>query len=344
MPAVTIKDVAREAGVGVGTVSRVFNRSTLVSQETQQRVLAAADKLGYYPDVSARRLVKGRTRIIAFIERHTPRPPFVDAFMAEVLRGIHSVVIEEDYHILIEPCAPGEKGDRRLLNLIREKHADGLIISGPRIDDPIYRSMPNGQIPVVLQGYLPGEALACVDVDNYTGAYQATEYLLSLGHRRIAMISNGPFVYTAAEARKAGYLAALEKTGIEIFPEYICEGAFSPESGYQAMQSLLSLDPRPSAVFIASDTVAIGAIKAIEGANLLIPEDISIVGFDDIAWSAYLSPPLTTVRLPAQEIGEKAARLLMNLLSDDKTVCTQEFLPTRLILRGSCQPYSDNSR
>lgn len=151
----TIKDVARKAGVGVGTVSRAFNRSPLVSQKTQDKVLTAAHELGYYPDASARRLVRGKTRTIAFIERHAASRPFVDAFSAEVLRGIHAVICQAGYHVLIEPSIPDEKGDQRVIQLIREKHADGIIISGPRYDDPIFDIFEEEEIPVVLQGQLP---------------------------------------------------------------------------------------------------------------------------------------------------------------------------------------------
>lgn len=336
---VTIKDVARKAGVGIGTVSRVFNRSPLVSQETQMRVLQAAEELGYHPDVSARRLVQGRTRIIAFIERHTPRHLYVDAFMSQVLLGVHTESREAGYHILLEPFTTTDvNGDNRLFQLIREKHADGIIISGPRIDDPIFSTLKDETLPVVLHGNYPGVALPSVDADNFHGARLATQHLIQLGHTRIGMISNGPFEYTAAVARRDGYLAALEEAGLPVDPAIILPGGFSPESGFQAMQILLAAEQRPSAVFVASDTVAVGAIKASRAAGVNLPGDMAMVGFDDIPWAAYLTPPLTTVRLPAQEIGRQAAKLLIQIIDGKSPKNTQRLLPTKLIVRGSSTP------
>ena len=332
----TIKDVAKKAGVGIGTVSRVFNSSPLVSQETQQKVLQAARELDYYPDASARRLVQGKTRIIAFVERHSPRQSYVDAFMAEVLRGIHYVCLEENYHVLIEPQTSPNSGVLRLLHLVREKHADGMIISGPRFNDELIISLKQENIPVVLQGFLPGSDLPSVDVDNLGGAKTAVDHLIRLGHKRIGLITNGPLIYSAALARQQGYEAALRESNLPLDPDLLREGEFNPESGARAMKSLLALSNPPTAVFIASDMVAIGVIQAIRKAQLKIPQDIALVGFDDIPWAAYLSPGLTTIRLPAQEIGQQAAKLLITFLEGNTPSKTKIFLPTKLIIRDSC--------
>jgi DNA-binding LacI/PurR family transcriptional regulator len=332
----TIKDVAKKAGVGIGTVSRVFNSSPLVSQETQQKVLQAARELDYYPDASARRLVQGKTRIIAFVERHSPRQSYVDAFMAEVLRGIHFVCLEENYHVLIEPQTSPNSGDLRLLHLVREKHADGMIISGPRFNDELIISLKQENIPVVLQGFLPGSDLPSVDVDNLGGAKTAVDHLIRLGHKRIGLITNGPLIYSAALARQQGYEAALRESNLPLDPDLLREGEFNPESGARAMKSLLALSNPPTAVFIASDMVAIGVIQAIRKARLKIPQDIALVGLDDIPWAAYLSPGLTTIRLPAQEIGQQAAKLLITFLEGNTPSKTKIFLPTKLIIRDSC--------
>jgi LacI family transcriptional regulator len=338
----TIKDVAKKAGVGVGTVSRVFNRSPLVSQKTQDKVLAAAHELGYYPDASARRLVRGTTRTIAFIERHAASHPFVDAFSAEVLRGIHGVISQAGYHVLIEPSIPGDVGDRRIIQLIREKHADGIIISGPRFDDPIFNILSEEYIPVVLQGQLPDRGLPCVDADNLEGSLTATQHLINLGHQQIGMISNGPYAYTAAQTRRQGYQQAMQAAGLTWQAEWIQTGAFTPESGYIAMQKLLAEEI--TAVFVASDTVALGAYQAIKEAGKQIPEDLAVIGFDDIPWAAYFSPPLTTVRLPARDIGRQAAHLLITLLEKHPAQTSDVLLPTRLILRSSTGPKPDNGR
>lgn len=333
---VTIKDVARKAGVGVGTVSRVFNRSPLVSDGTQKKVLDAAHDLGYYPDASARRLVKGQTRVIAFVERHSPFQTFADAFMAEVLRGVHLVTQKEGYHVLFEPSLPGETQEERLLSLVRERHTDGIILSGPRYDDDLLMMLFNDGIPIVLQGELPGSGMPSVDVDNYGGAYLATKHLLALGHSQIAMISNAPLIYTAATARQKGFIDALASEGIIPPKEFLKIGHFSPESGAKAAQDLLIMQEIPTAIFIASDTVAIGAIGAFQQAGLSVPEDIAIVGFDDIPWSAYFNPPLSTLRLPAQDLGMKAAEMLIQQLKGEYAVEQHILLSTELVLRKSC--------
>jgi LacI family transcriptional regulator len=267
---VTIKEVAKKAGVGIGTVSRVFNQSPLVSRETQNKVLDAARELGYYPDASARRLVKGRTNTLAFIERHSLNELFIDAFLAEVIRGSHQVARQAGYHILIEPAAEIDPQKNQLLYLVREKHADGLIISGPRIDDPLIAVFREEGIPVVLQGNLPGSGIPSVDADNTGGAVLAVSHLIDHGHTRIGMITNGPLVFTASQARFEGYRSTLIEAGLEYDRELVKVGNFNPESGMHAMAELLDQKNPPTAVFVASDTVAIGAVQAIRNANLCI--------------------------------------------------------------------------
>ena len=335
---VTSQDVANRAGVSRTTVSLVLNnvKDAQISDETRKKVLLAATELDYHPDASARRLVQGRSQVIGFVERHSPFQNFADAFMAEVLRGLHGVARQHNYHVLFEPTSEKREAENDFMRLIRERHADGIVLSGPRFDDQLFFQRQAQNAPIVLQGRLPGSNLPSVDVDNVGGARLATDHLLALGYRKIAMITNGPLAYTAAADRRSGYLQALQEAGIECVPSMIQLGAFSPESGYHAMQRLLELHPRPEAVFVASDVVAIGAIEAARQANLRIPDDLAIVGFDDIPWSAYLNPPLTTVRLPAYSLGWKAGYLLIQLLNQEEIEEETILLETQLIVRESC--------
>ncbi len=335
---VTSQDVANRAGVSRTTVSLVLNnvKEAQISDETRKKVLQAASELDYHPDASARRLVQGRSQVIGFVERHSPFQNFADAFMAEVLRGLHGVARQHHYHILFEPTSAKRNAENDFLQLIRERHADGIVLSGPRFDDQQFFRQLADNAPIVLQGRLPGCQIPSVDVDNVGGARLATEHLLGLGHRRIGMITNGPLAYTAAADRRSGYLSALRDSGIEFAPSMIQTGAFSPESGYHAMQRLLDQVPRLEAVFVASDVVAIGAIEAARQANLRIPDDLAVVGFDDIPWSAYINPPLTTVRLPAYSLGWKAGYLLIQLLNQEEIEETTQLLETQLIVRESC--------
>jgi len=335
---VTSQDVANRAGVSRTTVSLVLNnvKDAQISEETRKKVLRAASELDYHPDASARRLVQGRSQVIGFVERHSPFQNFADAFMAEVLRGLHGVARQHDYHVLFEPTPEKREAAHDFLRLIRERHADGIVLSGPRFDDQQLFQQLGENSPIVLQGYLPGCNIPSVDVDNVGGARLATEHLLTLGNRRIGMITNGPLVYTAASDRRTGFLQAVQEGGIDFESSMIQIGAFSPESGYQAMQRLLELNPQPDAVFVASDVVAIGAIEAARQSNLRIPDDLAIVGFDDIPWSAYLNPPLTTVRLPAYSLGWKAGYLLIQLLNQEEIEEKTILLETQLIVRESC--------
>ncbi len=335
---VTSQDVADFAGVSRTTVSLVLNKveHAQISAETRQRVLQAVRALDYHPDASARRLVRGRSQVIGFVERHSPFQNFADAFMAEVLRGLYDAARKGHYHVLFEPATGQPENGSEFMQLIRERNVDGIVLSGPRYDDQELFEIDWEEFPIVLQGRLPGCNLPSVDVDNIGGARLATEHLLALGHKRIGLITNGPLMYTSAADRRSGYLQALQEGNLDVDPALIQIGAFSPESGYQAMRRLLAVDPRPTAVFIASDTVAIGALEAARQGKLHIPDDLAIVGFDDIPWSAYLNPPLTTVHLPAHTLGWKAGRCLIRMLNQEPNQEITHLLETSLIVRSSC--------
>ena len=289
MRRVTSQDVARYAGVSRTTVSLVLNNvDAQISVDTRQRVLEAAKQLNYHPNASARRLVQGRTRVIGFIEHHSPYQTFADAFMAEVLRGLHAVARQYNYHVIFEPSSDDDHARDHCVQLVQERHVDGIVYSGPRFNDLALERLVKSNIPVVLQGYLPGCPFPSVDIDNVASARLATEHLISLGHTQIAMITNGPLIYTAATDRMAGFKSAMQAASLAVNQNWVRIGSFTPESGFRAMSSMLQDQIKPSAVFIASDVVAIGAIEAIHQRGLRIPEDVALVGFDDIPWAAYL--------------------------------------------------------
>lgn len=334
---VTSQDVARAAGVSRTTVSLVLNNvDAQISGDTRQRVLEAAKQLDYHPNVSARRLVQGRSRVIGFVEHHSPYQSFADAFMAEVLRGLHAVAIQYDYHVIFEPISDEARGRDYCLKLVQERHVDGIVYSGPRFNDVALESLAEANIPVVLQGHLPGCPFPSVDIDNVASAKLATEHLINLGHTQVGMITNAPLIYTAATDRLAGYRLALQEAGIDVDECSIRYGSFTPESGFQAMRSLLHQQPNISAVFVASDVVAMGAIEAIHQAGLKIPEQIALVGFDNIPWCAYLNPPLTTIRVPSNALGWSAGHLLIQALDNDNYEQDHIILDTELIIRRSC--------
>lgn len=335
----TSADVAALAGVSRTTVSFVLNRrqDVKIPAETRRRVLEAAEQLDYHPHFPARQLASRSSQTIGLVLRQSPEQVAGDAMLAETLRGLGEAARSNGYRVLVEPLAPG---DGTYAGLLRSARADGLVISGPRTDDPEIADLVRDDFPLVLQGSLPDLLVPSVDVDNVAGARHAVEHLVSLGHRRIACITNAPLAYTAAAERLEGYRQVLTEAGIEHEPSLVAEGAFDAASGHRAMVELLArAGEPPSAVFVASDVVALGAIGALREAGLRVPSDVSIVGFDDIPLAAYFDPPLTTVRLPAHELGLAAGRALVDRIAR-RPVAPRTLLPTELIVRASTAPAS----
>jgi LacI family transcriptional regulator len=333
----TSADVASEAGVSRTTVSFVLNGRTDVKipDETRRRVVDAAQRLGYHANASARRLADGRSHVLAIVLRQTAEQVATDAVLAETLRGLAAAARTEGFRVMVEPL-PQDGAAHTYAALLRAQHADGLVISGPRVDDPSLVELVREGFPIVLQGALPDLEVTSVDVDNRAGARHAVEHLLALGHRRIACITNAPLVYTAAQDRLDGYLDALRGAGIQPRSEWIAAGAFDAPSGHAAMAELLERSAF-DAVFVASDVVALGAISALREAGRRVPQDVSVVGFDDIPLAAYFDPPLTTVRLPAFELGQAAGRALLERIAG-RAVPDRTLLPTELIVRASTAP------
>ncbi len=333
----TAEDVARLAGVSRTTVSLVLNgvSGIRIRAETRQRVLEAAARLNYRPHAGARHLVRGRSEVIAFVMRQTPDQIFADAFLPEVLRGLSGTLREASLHLLIFPLSPDQAPEETAL-LLQERRVDGMILSGPRFEDQEWLERWGQEIPVVLLGHLAGSALPSVDVDNAQAAAMATRHLLGLGHRRIGLITNAPLSYTASYERWLGYRRALEEAGVPYDETLVAFGAFTPASGAAAMERLLALPDPPTAIFVASDVVAFGALQAARRRGLRVPQDLALVGFDDVPLAAYVDPPLSTVHLPAEDLGREAGRLLLQWIQEGRPPTTRIRLATGLIVRQSC--------
>lgn len=333
----TSEDVARLAGVSRTTVSLVLNgvRGARIRPETRQRVLEAAARLNYRPHAGARHLVRGRAEAVAFVMRQTPDQVFADAFLPEVLRGLSGALQAAGLHLLIFPLSPDQDPEESA-RLLQERRVDGMILSGPRFEDRDWLERLGQETPVVLMGHLEGSPLPSVDVDNMQAAAMATRHLLGRGHRRIGMITNAPLSYTASYERWLGYRQALEEAGVPYDEALVAFGAFTPASGAAAMEQLLRLPDPPTAVFVASDVVAFGALQTIRRHGLRVPHDLALVGFDDVPLSAYVDPPLTTVHLPAEELGREAGRLLLRWMEEGRPARTRIRLATGLIIRQSC--------
>jgi LacI family transcriptional regulator len=333
----TARQVAELAGVSRTTVSFVLNKvpGMRIGEDTRQRVIEAARRLEYHPDATARRMVTGRTQVLGFVQRHTPDQLSADALLPRVLSGVCQAARAQGFHVLFEPIPPDDNFDT-LIRLARERHVDGIILSGPRYDDQDLMRVREDGTPVVLVGQLPGTGIPYVDVDNSGGAQTAVNHLLALGHRRIGLITNAPPAYTASAERQAGYQRALADAGVAMDEALVRYGDFTALSGQVAVESLLELADRPTALFVASDAVALGALRVLRRRGLRVPEDMALVGFVDIPLAEAVDPPLTTVHVPAQGLGWGAAELLMRLIAADEPIRNPHVvLATELVVRES---------
>lgn len=328
-------DVARLAGVSRTTVSFVLNNlsGVSISESTRQRVLDAARELNYHPDAAGRKLASGQSNTLGFVMRQSAEQIFSDAFLVQVVLGLEQVAAQNGFHVLLKPLEPEARvGYTRL---IYENLVDGIILSGPREDDEEILSLHEQGVPVVLQGQLPGSSIPFVDINAVEGARSVVDHLISLGHKRIAIITNASLHYTSAQQRCQGYCQALESAGLPVDKTLMREGNYTPASGYSAMSELLAAAPDLTAVFVASDVVAMGALQAIKQAGLRIPDQVAVAGFDNIPLAQYFDPPLTTISLPAFGLGWAAGERLIHLIQGEPLEQQEFFLDSNLIIRQS---------
>ena len=326
--------------MSVSTVSRVFNGYSDVSNETKLRVLAAARKLDYTPNAAARTLVKRRSQLIGVIlftgESH---PDLQHPFFLEVLVGLKHSLGADGYDVLLFAHEqPGSgSGPHAYARRARHHGVDGVVVLA--VDDAeepeLQKLLASGTPVVGVDLALAGERASYVASDNLGGARLAVRHLHSLGHRRIATIAGLAHTKPAAD-RLLGYRAELQELGLTPRPGYEAAGDFYMETGEAAMKALLALPDPPTAVFAASDLMAVGAIRAIEDAGKRCPEDIAVVGFDDIQLAELVSPALTTIRQDKRALGAAAARSLVQLIDETETALHVSVLPVELVVRESC--------
>ena len=326
-----IKDVAREAGVSVATVSRVFNDSGRVSEETRRRVRSVAEKLRFWPNGVARSLIMNRTHAIGVL-----LPDLHGEFFSEVIRGVDLAARREGLHVLV---SSSHSDTRELVAALRAMRGriDGLIIMAPDPEAvPAIRANA-WDCPVVLLG--PGgetHDFDTVALANFDGAYAVVRHLQRLGHKRIATVS-GPAGNRDAQQRLEGYRAAMREGGVAHTRTLEVRGDFTEPSGYQGAQTVLEMRPRPTALFVANDVMAVGVLGALREAGAHVPLDVAVAGFDDIAIARHLTPPLTTVHVDAYQLGERALqRLLRRDAGEPAPGRSHEVLPTWLVVRASC--------
>lgn len=328
----TIKDVAAEAGVSVTAVSRILNNPNYGSERARSGVLAAVRKLGYQPNNIARSMVQGKTRMIALVI-----PDVRNSFFTDVARGVEDVANKYGYRVMLCNTDEDVLKQQSYLEALRGKIIDGFIIAAASDEDRDLKRIDRAQLPFVfIDRQLPGIAADAVIVDNRDGAYQATEHLLRLGHRRIGMIAGKPDTLPGRE-RYRGYLEALSAAGIARDDALIRDGQFSRLGGYEAARSLLADSRGVTAIFACNNAMTNGCLRALAEAGLNIPERMAVVGFDDPDWAEFFAPPLTVVRQPTYTMGTLAGEILFQRLNGAAPGERKEIvLKPELVIRKSC--------
>ena len=358
MTKVTIKDVAERAGVSTATVSHVINHTRFVSEETRQRVLAAIEALNYQPNAIARGLVTNSTQTIGLLV-----PDITNPFFTAVARGVEDKINQHGYHTIFCNTDEDPAREDEYLRLLAARQIDGLIVVPTGMRSERLIRLAEGNLPIILlDRETPEVAAPLISVDNESGAYQATQYLIELGHQRIGILA-GVETISTMELRVDGYKRALKEAGIPIEESLIvrADSRFNVgplaavdlpfirhphnqnmPNAFQALKNLLDNEFPPSAIFVTNNQMTLWALHALRESHLRCPEDLSIIGFDDHDWALLSTPPLTVFRQPIYQLGQTAADLLMKLIQQ-QAVQPPSLFPVELIVRESCQPPRKNS-
>lgn len=337
---VTIKDIAREAGVSISTVSFAFNGTAPVAPETKARIMEVIKRLNYQPNSAARGLVTRKTNTICLFTPHPTNDFFSFARnnnFNDLLQGIGEVLDQKDYNLLLSWDSLGHKAKTpKLIKLMRERAMDGVLVCLPEHDSHTIEELTEQNFPVVIVGSNTlASRVNSVDVDNYEVSYKNTRHMLDLGHRRIAFISPGPLNYLVCEDRHEGYKDALEEAGIRPREDYLFIGDEKEQSGYQAAERFMSLKEPPTAVVAGRDTQAVGVIDYARAHGLSVPGDLALVSFENSLFAAKYGISSATTNL--YEIGKEGARLMLKLLGRKKDRLPQNLvIPSELIVRTSC--------
>ena len=330
----TIRDVAREAGVSTATVSRVLSRPEMVNASTRVAVMAAVDALGYTPNAAAKSLRTLRSgKLLVTV------PDIANPFFALILQGIEGAALRAGYAVLLGDTQHDEKREQQYATMLQRREADGLIFLGhrlPKAAAALVRSLPHGKAPVV-NGceFSPSLGVPSVHIDNAKAAFEAVDHLCQLGHRKIGVVT-GPMASPLSRDRLKGTMARANRDKAVTIT--IAGGDFSIESGIAGGEQLLGGAKPPTGIFCFNDEMAIGVLHAARQRGVRVPEDVSVIGFDDIRFAQFVDPPLTTIRQPMHELGEATVRLLLNILRGNVKDAVSVTLPHALIMRSSTGP------
>ena len=329
---VSMNDIARKANVSIATVSRVLNNSGNVSEATRARVQEAIKELRYQPSRVAKRL---RSKSTSSQMLGLLIPDIQNPFYVDVLRGIEEIAYNKNYALIMCNYGQDDKKEKLYLEILRSEAIDGLIAAPAREDDPLLTKMVSDGLPVVcVDRGLIGVDVDIVVVDNHDGAYQAVQFLIQSGYSRIACLSGLQSIQTT-RLREQGYRDAHNHNNLQVDESLVKRGDSKYKSGQRLCEELLNQPNPPDAIFAGNNLITLGALETIHSRGLKIPEDIALIGFDDMIWSNSLSPPLSAVRQPAWEIGKRAAELLIQRIEEPGRPSIQITLKTRLMTRSS---------
>jgi LacI family transcriptional regulator len=329
-----LEDIAKQAGVSRSTVSRVINNHPSVRDVVRERVLKVIRNTGYHPNAAARSLASQRSWMIGLVLPRSVSTFFSDPYFPRLTQGIAQACNQYNYTLGLFLLATKEDEEKILPRLSRKGSLDGVLVQSGQIGDQLVERLVDSDIPVVIAGRpFQAEDISYIDVDNDNAAYTAVSHLVRLGRKRIGTIA-GPLNSTASIDRRDGYVKALLDRGRNIDESLIVEGDFTEDGGYYAMQQLLAA--RPDAVFAASDIMAVGAMRAVREAGFCIPDDIALVGFDDISLAERTDPPLTTVRQPIFQFGFNSVEILIDLIENGIKPARRVIMTTELVIRDSC--------
>lgn len=331
---VTIRDVARASGVSYATVSRVLTGYEFVKETTRNRVMEAAEQLGYVANLSARSLAGGRSRIIGLIV-----PNLDNGYVGAITQGIDRELARANYDLMLYTSHRQPGKESFYVGTLANGLTDGLLLVAPLVPATYLEALREQNFPYVLIDQADvSENSNVVEATNWQGAYEATRYLNQLGHTRIAFITGSLAVRSAVD-RLRGYKAALADCNIPVTEALIIEGDYQQQTGYEVTKSLLqNVDPPPTAIFASNDLSAFGAMDAAREHGYRIPDDISIIGFDDVPQASFVYPKLTTVRQPLEQMGHVAVKMLLEHIEDQSNTPQRVALATQLVIRDSCGP------
>jgi LacI family transcriptional regulator len=329
-----VDDIAKSLGVSTASVSRALNDRPGVSSELRERVLVKARELNYTPNMTARGLATSQTFNVGFFFHQKPGlPANADPFYAEILHSVQQVIAHSDYHIAFEALSDEILNRPTDFRFVRERRIDAMILAGPDIPAGFITAMQQSGLPIVLvDNRLDFSPVNCVNSDDEDGAYRAALHLIGLGHTQVGVIA-GPMDWSSTARRVRGYHRALVSSGIPLTAVHRDETSI--ESGRDAYRLLITQHPDITAICAVNDSMAIGAIREARSQGKIIPDHLSVVGFDDISWAQLNDPPLTTVRIPRQQMGKEAAHRVLMLLHDTDMLASEVIVPVSMVERQS---------